>query len=201
MLWGLFLTILAGPIFFALVQAGIERGFRAGFVMGLGIWLSDVLIIAFVYQSVSYFVAAAETGNFKLWMGMAGGVLLTCIGILTLFSSPPDMEAPKNIKTSTASYLTLFGKGFLINTINPFTFFFWVSVMTSVVIKEGMGTSSMLLFFGGIIGTIMVTDSLKVASAKFIRKKLKPVHLVWTRRITGGALIVFGIALFIRVLF
>lgn len=169
--------------------------------MGLGIWFSDVLVIALVYKSVAYFIAAAESGNFKLYMGMAGGVLLTCMGIVTFFSAPPNMEVPKNIKTSTASYLTLFVKGFLINTINPFTFFFWVSVMTSVVLKEEMGTSSVMLFFGGIIGTIMVTDSLKVYLAKYIRRWLKPVHLVWTRRIAGGALILFGVALFIRVLF
>jgi len=199
-LFGLLLTILAGPIFFALVQAGIERGFRAGFVMGLGIWISDVLIITLVYQSVSYFVAAAETGSFKLWMGIAGGVMLTVIGLLTFFSPPPDMEAPKNIKTSTASYLTLFSKGFLINTINPFTFFFWVSVMTSVVLKEEMGTTSALLFFGGIIGTIMTTDSLKVILAKYIRRWLKPIHLLWARKISGVALMLFGIALFVRVL-
>lgn len=199
-MWGLFLTILAGPIFFALVQTGIERGFRAGFVMGLGIWFSDVLIIGIVYKSVAYFIAAAEMGGFKLWMGIAGGVMLTLMGILTLLSPPPDMEAPKSIKTSTASYLTLFIKGFLINTINPFTFFFWVSVMTSVVLKEEMGTNSALLFFGGIIGTIMITDSLKVASAKYIRKKLKPIHLLWARKISGTALILFGIVLFVRVL-
>jgi len=199
-LFGLLLTIMAGPIFFALVQAGIERGFRAGFVMGLGIWFSDIIIVLGVYQGVSYFMKAIEMAGFKLWMGIAGGVILILIGLFTLLSPPPDMDVPKDIKTSTASYFTLFGKGFLINTINPFTFFFWVSVMTSVVIKEEMGTSSALFFFGGIIGTIMVTDSLKVVLAKFIRKVLKPVHLLWTRKIAGSALIIFGVALMIRVL-
>ena len=198
--FGLILTILTGPIFFALVQIGIERGFRAGFVMGLGIWISDVIIVLGVYQGVAYFIKATEMSGFKLWMGIAGGVILIVIGTLTLLSPPPDMAAPKNIKTSTASYLTFFAKGFLINTINPFTFFFWVSVMTTVVIKEGFGTQASFLFFGGIIGTIMVTDSLKVGMAKYIRRWLRPIHVLWTRRISGVALVLFGIALMIRVM-
>ena len=46
---GLVLATLAGPIFFTLVQTGIERGVVAGFAVGLGEWSSDLLYIAAAY--------------------------------------------------------------------------------------------------------------------------------------------------------
>jgi threonine/homoserine/homoserine lactone efflux protein len=50
------------------------------------------------------------------------------------------------------------------------------------------------------LGTIVVTDLLKVLLAKRIRYSLRPVHLLWLRRISGAALIAFGVVLLVRVL-
>ena len=48
---------MLGPIFFALIQAGIEQGFRAGAMVGFGVWVSDFLFVASVYWGVSYIMA------------------------------------------------------------------------------------------------------------------------------------------------
>lgn len=199
--FGLTLTILLGPIFFALVQAGLERGFRAGFAMGMGIWVSDVIFIVAVYLGVSRIVEVTEIEGFKLWVGIAGGVVLLLIGLLTLLGKPPDMN--KSVLTKKklgASYLVLAIKGFLINTINPFTFFFWISVMTAVVLKKEYSTPEAIQFFVGIMLVIVSSDLVKVYLAKYISKKLKTHHVLWMRRISGSALIAFGIALMVRVL-
>jgi len=199
--FGLTLTILVGPIFFALVQAGLERGFRAGFAMGMGIWISDLIFIVAVYLGVSSIVGITEIDGFKLWVGIAGGVVLLLIGLLTLLSKPPDMSSsPITKKKLGASYLVLAVKGFLINTVNPFTFFFWISVMTAVVLKKGYSTGEATQFFVGIMLMIVSTDLIKVYLAKYISNRLKAQHVLWMRRISGGALITFGIALMLRVL-
>jgi len=98
------------------------------------------------------------------------------------------------------SYFVLLSKGFLINTINPFTFFFWISVMTAVVLEKGYSSLGAKQFFFGIMMVIIITDVLKVYLAKYISKKMKPYHVLWMRRISGGALIAFGIILMGRVL-
>jgi threonine/homoserine/homoserine lactone efflux protein len=197
--FGLTLTILLGPIFFALIQAGLERGFRAGFAMGVGIWLSDLIFIIAVYLGVSRIVSVTEIEGFKLWVGIAGAVVLLLIGFLTLWGKPPDMNEPILTKKKLgASYLVLAVKGFLINTINPFTFFFWISVMTAVVLKKEYSEASQ--FFVGIMLVIVFSDLLKVSLAKYISNKLKAHHVLWMRRISGCALIAFGIALMVRVL-
>ena len=90
--FGLALAVLLGPIFFALIQAGLERGFRAGLAIGIGIWVSDFLFIFAVYHSVSRIVAITEIDGFELWTGVAGGIILMAICTMTLLSPPPKME-------------------------------------------------------------------------------------------------------------
>lgn len=196
--YGLFLTILVGPLVFALIQAGVERGFRAGSMIGLGIWISDLLFILAVYYGFSYVKAVTEWQYFELTVGTAGGIILIATGLFTLMSKTPDINQSKKI---TGTYLALGIKGFLINTLNPFTVFFWVLVMTTVVAENAYTPEKSFLYFGGILGTIVVTDSLKVLLAKKLRHYLEVHHLVWVRRVTGIALIIFGIVLIGRVVF
>ena len=45
LLFGLLLCVLIGPVFFALIQNAIEKGFYSGFFMAIGIALSDAFYI------------------------------------------------------------------------------------------------------------------------------------------------------------
>jgi len=196
--YGLFLTILVGPLVFALIQAGVERGFRAGTMIGFGIWISDLLFILAVYYGFTYVQSVTEWQYFELTVGLAGGIILIFTGLFTLLSKTPDINQSKKI---SGTYFALWIKGFVINTLNPFTVFFWVLVMTTVVADQAYTSKQSFLFFAGILGTIMLTDTLKVLLAKRLRHYLQVHHLIWVRRITGLALIIFGVVLIGRVVF
>lgn len=199
---GLILAILVGPIFFALIQAGVEQGIRAGAMVGLGIWVSDILFIFGAYFGVSYVTSMVESPQFALYLGIAGSITLTFFGLGALLTAPKAGGGPQwaKAKLRSSGYFSLWMKGFLINTINPFTFFFWIGVATTMVIDGGLDSREASLFFGAIFGTIVFTDFSKVVLAKRIRRMLQPVHLLWLRRISGGALIVFAVVLLVRVL-
>lgn len=199
---GLILAILVGPIFFALIQAGVEQGIRAGTMVGLGIWISDLIFIFSAYFGVSYITRLAEGPAFALYLGIAGSITLTFFGLGALVTAPKIGANPYWTKTTfrSSSYFSLWIKGFLINTINPFTFFFWIGVTTTMAVDGGLDIGEATLFFGAIFGTIVLTDFSKVVLAKRIRQVLQPVHLLWLRRISGGALIVFAVVLLVRVL-
>lgn len=134
------------------------------------------------------------------WLGIVGSIILILIGLGTLFSRPPKVQYVAEMGVKRSPYHLLWLKGFVINTFNPFTFFFWISVMTGIVMAKNFTQSSATLFFAGILGTIIITDLTKVILAKRIRRFLKWKHLVWLRRIAGLALLLFGIGLFIRVI-
>ena len=200
-LWGLTLSILVGPILFALIQTGLERGLRAGLMMGLGIWVSDLLFIISVYWGLTYVMRISEWPGFTIWLGTIGGIILIILGTGFFVTKPPTMKTRRKRKTkNAASYLSLFTQGFLINTLNPFTFFFWISISGAVILKNAANTSNALLFYTGILVTIVVTDSLKVYLAKRIGRYLRPRYILITRRVVGIALVLFGIGLIVRVL-
>lgn len=196
--WGLFLTFLVGPILFALLQAGIEYGFRAGAMMGLGIWISDIIYLLAMFWGFQYVQAVSEMAGFEFWMGLIGGIILMVFGFTTFFSPPPAIKYEDIDVPVSNPYGALFTKGFLVNAINPFTVLFWLGMMTSVSVKEDWASNDVIVFFVAIIGTIICTDLLKVYLAKQIRKKLKVKYLVWVRWITGSVLFLFGVILIVR---
>ncbi len=211
---GLMLTVLAGPILFALLQAGIEQGFRAGMMVALGVFLSDVMFVVAVYFGLSYILAIINLEGFELILGIVGGIALILIGVGTLLSKPPTMpdeeyfldkntsdkvllEKPDQFKSS---YLSLFGKGFFVNTANPFTFFFWGVIATAKMAESNFSDDEFFLFFGGILFVIVASDTLKVYLARMIRKKLKPENILLVRKISGLAFVIFGVVLILRVM-
>jgi threonine/homoserine/homoserine lactone efflux protein len=197
---GLLLSLLAGPILFTLLQAGIEKGFRAGLAVGSGIWISDVLFIVAVYYGLSYVKNFVSGPAFVLTLGIIGGLLLVIFGVGSLLSKPLQGIPEQSVSTGAKHWSGLWLKGFLINTINPFTFFFWIGIAGRVVVDGDLSPQQSFQYFAGIIGIIVVTDALKVGLAKRIRHFLSPHHLLWMRRIAGIGLIAFGIALIVRVL-
>jgi len=198
---GLVLAIMLGPIFFALVQAGVERGMRAGLMVGLGIWISDLIFILTVFFAASFLIEVTEWPKFKATFGSIGGIILIGFGIGMMLTKSKPLPAIQEVplKIGARTYLGLWAKGFLINSINPFTFFFWLSVMSLIMLGEDYSTKNATLFFIGVMLTIVLTDTLKVALAKYIRRYMTDHHIYILRLISGAALVVFGVILMIKV--
>lgn len=198
---GLVLCIMAGPIFFTLLQVGVEEGLAAGSMVALGVWISDLLFIVGVSLSLAYLMGIAENDRFIFYLGTIGGGILMTFGLATLLSKAPRFNMEANIPSRCSSWIALFSKGFLINTINPFTVFFWIGIASTMIIKSAFTWSQALVFFIGLMGTVMISDFLKVYLARSIRAILRPVHVLWLRRISGAAIFGFGIAMIIRVFY
>ncbi|MDR2085035.1 MAG: TMEM165/GDT1 family protein [Bacteroidales bacterium] len=76
-LLGLVISISAGPSFFALVQIGIQRGFKYGLSMSLGITLSDLTLIIVSYYGLASYINANENAGI---IGTIGGIILILYG-------------------------------------------------------------------------------------------------------------------------
>ena len=196
-LLGLTLSILVGPLLFALIQTSLEEGSKAGFAVGIGIWFSDALFILATYYGLSYVEEITEWSGFELALGIGGGVVLFLFGLGILLSKPIPLEKLEGAAMRFSSYPTLLTKGFLINTINPFTVFFWTGVASTIISRAE--PENALWFYIGLFGTIVASDSLKVVLAKVIRPYLRPKVLYRVRQISGIALIIFGVVLLVRV--
>ncbi len=195
-LFGLTLTILLGPIFIVLIQSSLENGSKAGLIAASGIWFSDIVIVVLSLKFVQNISPYVQSKGFVLWVGLIGGAVLIGVGIATLFK-----KAVINFNKEPMGRSGIFSywiKGFMVNTVNPFTFIFWLSTITAFVAKRQLNELESWLFVGSIIFTIIVTDSLKVFLAKVIRKRITTEKLNLINKIAGSALIIFGFILLLR---
>ena len=191
--FGLILTIMLGPIFVALTQTGIDKGARAGITVGLGVWSSDLLVILFSYLFISQVDALVQDEVFKYWMGLVGGFILITFGIVIFLKKTKSIKEGGSF--TVKNYFGFWMKGFLVNTVNPFTFIFWLGVISTKVIGINMNDTQAFVFISAIMLTIIITDTIKVLGAKAIRGRLESDHLQRISRVAGAALVVFGIVL------
>lgn len=188
-LLGLSLSILLGPIFVILIDTTLRYGARAGLVVGSGIWVSDVLFIAAMFGFVNQLHPLFKDNSFQLWVGIAGGLLLILVGFFKIYRSnrQPWLSASGKFTRN----LGFFGKGFAINTFNPFTFVFWFGVMGSRVIGSPDANTGVLISCLSILFIIVSTDTAKVFGARWISVKIKPsvVHKI---NFVAGLLLIAG---------
>lgn len=190
------LAIMVGPIFIALMQTSIEKGGRAGLMVGMGIWVSDILFVTITYYFIHKISHIITDSAFTYWMGLLGGFILILFGISAMVKQVDVViDKPSFNAKSLFSY---WSKGFLVNTVNPFSFVFWISVISTYVIRKRVSSSEAAIFLSSIIAVIIITDALKVVLAKSIRKKLNQNLISWLIRIAGMLLFLFGVALIVR---
>lgn len=204
-LLGVSLSFLVGPLMFAILEAGIGQGFRAGVSVAAGIWVSDLLYVLVAFYGVDAMEALVALPHFRMWAGLAGGLLLAGFGFTTFWKArAPKLlvggihAGPWAATANHKTYLWWWLRGFILNTLNPGSVFFWLGIVTAVVVPSGWTRHKMLIFFGGMLATLVVTDILKAWAAKRLRRFLTPEHTRKVQRALGVLMAVFGFVLFTR---
>jgi threonine/homoserine/homoserine lactone efflux protein len=213
-LFGLSLSILVGPLLFALISASLERDFRAGLAFAGGIWTSDLVFIALVYKSVDQVAAFTNLPGFKFWASLIGGIILTIMG-LQMIRRNRQNERPNRLDTTAIGekvldrldghedaemdhnwrrwgYFGYFARGFLMNTFNPFTIFFWLAFATTVVLPSNWSQKELIEFFVGMLGALVGTDVLKAMSARKLKQYLTPKQIKTIQFGIGLMIVGFG---------
>ena len=77
---GITVRFMIGPIFFALMELTISKGWRCGFFYVLGVLISDVVLI----YAVETILVQFPFDNIKSHIGLVGGILLIVFGLVFL---------------------------------------------------------------------------------------------------------------------
>jgi threonine/homoserine/homoserine lactone efflux protein len=195
--FGLLVAVLLGPVFFALIQTSITKGFPAGTFMALGILLSDAFCVFISFFGLLQFVQDPQTLR---WIGIFGGLFMVGYGAFLTFNQKvravedhlPEMKTGRALGGSLA-------KGFLLNLLNPFVIVYWLGVSSLVSAIPEFDRSDKVLFFTGTLGTILVTDLLKSYGAKKLRRHVTRSVILWLNRISGSVLLLFGLKILVDV--
>lgn len=203
--YGLILSIFVGPIFFTMLQLGVEHGFKAALALALGQWASDFLYIFLAFWSAVWVEEllndADKQATFVTYSSTVGGVLLVLFGLgllLTKSVSTAGVDAidiPK--KRSKVAYFAYFGQGVLINTANPTPLLFWVGLMALAISRDYQGGATAALYTS-VMTVVILMDCLKIALARIIRNRLKARHFLYVRRLAGIVLAGFGLVLLLK---
>lgn len=198
---GLVVSFSFGPAFWAVLQTGIDRGFKWGLLLAFGIIMSD-----FTFILISYIGAAnLFNGDNKIYIGIVGGIILIIFGIVTFFKKPEILRrrSPKYKTPKVPKPHSLIIKGYFMNLANPFIFFFWLAAMGFITAHttEGNLRENVVAFFGSALLTIFVSDALKCYIGYRFKRLLRPRVILWINRGIGIMLAVFGAVLIYRVFY
>jgi threonine/homoserine/homoserine lactone efflux protein len=197
---GFMLTIMVGPILISIVQTSIENGWKSGLRVACGIWLSDFLFITACYFGAKQVIEITEWSGFELTVGIVGGIILAGFGVGLLLKRTTEQELEEQVEELHLDRFTAWLRGFLINTINPFTVLFWITISLTIVGKEAQTFNAAATFYFSLMGVVMFGDAFKVFLAHKIRPWLTPKHIKWIRTVSGIAFILFGIVMVVRVI-
>lgn len=166
---GLLLSMMIGPVFFALVTTSMDHGFKQSALLAFGVFLSDL-----VYVLVTYFGVQALTfiPNVELFLGFFGGLIL--IGFGFSFFRKKITTPPSNSSPSLASQGKALMQGFGINGINPFVMLFWLSIASMVTLKSTWGISDRALFYTALLFTVFGIDLAKAFLAGKLAHWMSP---------------------------
>jgi threonine/homoserine/homoserine lactone efflux protein len=192
---GLVLTVLTGPVFFALIKTSIEKGFHAGAAMALGVVSSDVVFVGSILFGSQFFEV---TPHNKVIIGAIGSVILFVIGVYYLFKKA-EVNYTLPPTTTHMQRTGFFLKGFLMCIFNPTILFHWSIVIGTASTIYHQGVAHRQLKLGIMFLTILVVqfglDTVKVFYANKLRDRISVKFIHRLNEVAGGALIIASLVL------
>lgn len=186
---GLPFTISFGPVFFAITETSLKRGFWAGTIVAFGIVLSDIIYVTLIGLGFTTFFRDEFSQSI---FAVFGGIMFLIFGISFLKKNielKPDSTIPVS-KRPIQSFL----KGFAINTMNPYVALFWVGVVAVASTELNLTGNAFIMYFSGFLLVLLVSDILKAWLAEVFRKKLsKKLKVIY--RVLGVIFCGFGVKL------
>lgn len=184
-----------GPALFALIQTSIHRGFWSAVLLALGVFLSDVALVALSFFGAIKLISTPEN---HLAFGIVSGIILIIFGIVT-FTRKVEITGDGQINDNDApGALTLILKGFFLNIANPFVWIFWMGVVVGFTANYSRDVSELLVFFSAALLTVLLSDILKSFLSFKIKKYLTANRIEWVNRLAGIGLFGFGVYLIIK---
>ena len=189
LLFGLVFIFSLGPAFFSLIQTSIQNGFRAAILLAIGVSLSDIFFVSLASLGISNLL---EDPDIRFWMGTVGTIILIAYGVYS-WGKKPRIYYNQPLEAGRFGRVKYLAKGFLLNALNPFIVVFWIGMISVVTARFEYGAENQILFFVGVLVTILSTDLLKAFVAHRLKYMITPRIILRLNRTVAIILILFGL--------
>jgi threonine/homoserine/homoserine lactone efflux protein len=192
---GFLIALPVGPAAILCIRRSVNNGAIAGAMTGLGAALGDAVfggVAAFGLTFVADFIHRNE-----LWIRAAGGLFLFLMGISTLRHRPRSIGDPVAMDREHRglSYLRYGASTLLITIFNPITVMAFGVVFAAQGLSDvGNDTLSATILVASVFAGALGWWALLCAIAFAFRRHFDERGLIWLNRISGSALVIFGIA-------
>lgn len=191
---GLATSAPVGPINIAAIQRALRSGFLAGFCAGLGAVLADGLYASFAAFGVTAVSDFVDENSAIIQT--VGGLLVIVFGIRILLSRP-HLE---NDEEPSPSLVSGIATGFVMTATNPGVVLGFLAIFGSLgkwAPDPGDYVGAAMLVAGVLTGALSWWVMLSALVSR-LRLRMNDTWLLWINRGAGGALIAFGIAIFLH---
>ena len=194
---GLLLSISVGPVIFSIIKQSLNNGHRGGLAFIIGVSISDIALVLVSNVFTELFTSINEHRQI---IGIVGSLFLIGVGVYFLFIKKVKVdEGGKQVfKFRKRDYIKIVVSGFLMNTLNPAVFIFWLSTSTAFIIHS---INERLTIFITCLVFVFTADFAKVMLAHKIRSRLTVHNIHIINRVNGIILIGFGLVLIWGLLF
>ena len=170
------------------MQRTLSAGRLNGFLSGLGASTAHALfasIAAFGLTFISNVLAQQQ-----FWLRLIGGLFICYLGIRIVCSAPEVQSPSPGNSNHVGAYLSMFG----LTLLNPITGLYFVAVFPSF---GGIGSTADIasaisvvlgVFAGSTLWWLMLSIGVSVLGERLGQK-----HLWWVNRISGMAILFFGL--------
>jgi len=188
LLIGLPIAATVGPMSILCIQRTLHKGQIYGLVSGLGIATADAVygcIAAFGLTLITNFLVSQQ-----IWIRLIGGLFLIYLGLKTIFTKPAERAA----EAKANNYVGAYTSTFLLTLTNPLTILSFAAVFAGIGVgganKSFVSAAAVVLgvFVGSTLWWCILTGGISL-----LRKKFTPGWLLWSNRISGVIIILFGI--------
>jgi len=177
-----------GPIGILCIRRTLAFGRASGLVSGLGAATADAIygsIAAFGLVFVSNFLV-----NQQNWIRLVGGAFLCWLGLKTFLAKPSGQFET----TKTTGLFGAYVSTFLLTLTNPMTILSFAAIFAGLGLSAAGGNynTSLLLVLGVLLGSALWWLTLSTGVG-LLRSKFNQTAMRWVNRISGAAIIAFGI--------
>ncbi len=191
-LTGITLTMMLGPVTMIILRYGIQINRVAGVWAALGTWVSDFFFIAITYWATAFISEWIDRSDVRTGIYIVGGIALMGMGILMTRGKATTLQPDKS--AYFGSYARAFLGGFLVNSLSPFTLFFWAGVAILLRMQE----HAPIWYYTGLMLSLAGGDFLKAWIAPKLTLWIKDQYVQKVQMVAGVFIILTGVYMIVK---
>ena len=190
---GFTIAAAVGPISLLTIRRTIAHGQLYGLASGLGVATADASYAGIAAFGLTAVTSLLVSGRFLL--GVVGGAIIVLIGLRTILSRPGEVA----VDTERPGLPAAFASIFVLTMTNPMTILSFAAVFAGLGLASGNSFSDALVLTLAVWAGSSLWWVVLTSIVGWLRLRVSANALLWVNRISGAALVAFGVVAILAV--